>query len=49
MSLKTVAFVLLNLLILHTLIKVLFGKYKTLAEDLSKMSIPVNFVPLQKN
>jgi hypothetical protein len=49
MSIKTVAFVLLDLLIMHMLIKLIFGKYKTLVKDLSKLSIPINHVPLQKN
>ncbi len=49
MTLKTIVFILLDLLIIHMLIKLLFGKYKNLVDDLSKMSIPINFVPLQKN
>ncbi|HEV3222012.1 hypothetical protein [Pedobacter sp.] len=49
MGLKTVVFVLVDLLIMHMLIKILFGKYKTLVDDLSKLSIPINHVPLQKN
>ena len=49
MTLKTIAFILLDLLILHMLIKLLFGKYKNLVADLSKMSITINYVPLQKN
>jgi hypothetical protein len=49
MDLKTVAFILLDLLILHMLIKLLFGKYKNLVSDLSKMSITINYVPLQNN
>ncbi len=49
MTLKTIAFILLDLLILHMLIKLLFGKYKNLVSDLSKMSITINYVPLRKN
>jgi hypothetical protein len=49
MNLKTVAFVLLDLLIMHMLIKLLFGKYKNLIEDLSKLSIPINHVPFRKD
>jgi len=48
MTLKTLIFIFLDILILHMLIKLLFGKYKNLVDDLSKMSIPINFVPLQK-
>ncbi len=49
MTLKTIAFILLDLLILHMLIKLLFGKYKNLVSDLSKMSITINYVPLRRN
>jgi hypothetical protein len=49
MNLKTVAFVLLDLLIMHMLIKLLFGKYKNLIEDLSKLSIPMTHVPFRKD
>jgi hypothetical protein len=49
MTLKTLIFILLDLLIIHMLIKLLFGKYKNLVGDLSKMSMPANFVPLQKD
>ena len=49
MGLKTVIFVLVDLLIVHMLIKLLFGKYKTLVKDLSKLSIPINHMPLQRN
>jgi hypothetical protein len=49
MTIKTLIFVLLDLLILHMLIKLLFGRYKNLVQDLTKMSITINYVPLQKN
>ena len=49
MTLKTTLFILLDLPIMHMLIKLLFGKYKNLVSDLSKMSITINYVPLRKN
>jgi len=49
MGLKTIIFILVDLLILHMLIKLLFGKYKKLVEDLSKLSIPINHTPVQRN
>jgi len=48
MTLKTTLFILLDLPIMHMLIKLLFGKYKNLVSDLSKMSITINYVPLRK-
>jgi len=46
---KSFTIFLVDLLILHLMIKLLFGKYKNLIEGLSKMSVPINFAPLQKN